>query len=249
MNPEQAATAGTDPVALMVALAIAALVGSIPFALLIGLARGVDIRGVGSRNPGATNLGRALGVRYFFLAFVLDAAKGLAPSLYWGWRSGLLAGDPLELDTAGSLAWLSVAAAPVLGHMFSPWVGFRGGKGVATGLGAMLGVWPYLGVPAIGALVVFSATLGIWKYVGLSSSLAAMSLPLWTWYFFAQLSFMMSRRAQTQIGSATEPDLVGWPFLVVAAALAAAVVWKHRGNLGRIVRGSEPRIGRARKGG
>jgi glycerol-3-phosphate acyltransferase PlsY len=230
----------------MIALGLGALLGSVPFALLIGLARGVDIRRIGSRNPGATNLGRALGLRYFFLAFVADAGKGLAPSLIWGLRSGLLAGDPLELDAAGSLAWLSVAAAPVLGHMFSPWVGFKGGKGVATGLGAMLGVWPWLGVPAIGAAAVFGVTLAVWRYVGLASSLAAASLPLWTWYFFAQLSFMMSERARTQLDRASEPELVGWPYVAVAFALAAAVIWKHRGNLGRIVRGSEPRIGRGR---
>jgi len=208
--------------------------GSIPFALLIGLTRGVDIRLVGSKNPGATNLGRQLGLRWFILCFVLDVAKGLAPTLAYGLYFNLTAAR--GLSTTDSFLWLGVMVCPVLGHMFSPWIGFRGGKGVATGLGALLGVYPLLTVPGVGAFVVFGVTLGIWRYVGLSSVLAAASLPVWTWYFFEHLHRGVPDDAVVQ-----PPD--SWPYLAVTLALASLVIVKHRGNLTRVAAGTEPKVG------
>ncbi len=223
MNPLPAAVAGF-------------LLGSIPFALLIGLARGVDIRTIGSKNPGATNLGRALGLRWFLLCFTLDAAKGFAPTFVYGSLAGLV-GAP-SIEPGDSLIWLGVMVCPVLGHMFSPWIGFRGGKGVATGLGTMLGVYPVLTVPAVGALVVFAASLAAWRYVSLASVLAASSLPLWVWYFFALL------RRGVPADSATRPT-ESWPYLLVTVLLAGLVIFKHRSNLSRIASGTEPRVGGA----
>lgn len=210
------------------------LLGSVPFALLIGLARGTDIRTVGSKNPGATNLGRAIGLKFFVLCFLLDAAKGLAPTLAYGLTQGLA--TTTSITPTDSLLWLAVMSAPVLGHMFSPWIGFKGGKGVATGLGALLGVYPMLTIPGIGAFVVFGATLSIWRYVGLASALAAASLPLWTWYFFQILSKGVPDDAAHQPPAA-------WPFIAVTLALAVLVIYKHRGNLARIGAGTEPRVG------
>jgi glycerol-3-phosphate acyltransferase PlsY len=120
--------------------------------------------------------------------------------------------------------------------MFSPWIGFKGGKGVATGLGALLGVYPILTIPGVGAFVVFLATLGIWRYVGLSSVLAAGSLPLWTWYLFQILAKGVPPDSPKQ-----PPD--AWPYLAVTIALAALVIIKHRGNLARIGAGTEPKVG------
>ena len=211
------------------------LLGSIPFALLIGLAKGTDIRAVGSKNPGATNLGRTFGFKWFLLCFALDAAKGLAPTLAFGLLTDLASAPGMTPTSA--FAWLAVMVAPVLGHMFSPWIGFKGGKGVATGLGALLGVYPILTIPGLGAFVVFATTLGIWRFVGLSSVLAAGSLPIWVWYFGELL-----RRGASTSG---EPPPTTWPFLVVAIALALLVIIKHKGTLARLAAGTEPKIGAA----
>jgi glycerol-3-phosphate acyltransferase PlsY len=226
--------APTDPIPLALGALGAFLLGSIPFALMIGLARGTDIRTVGSKNPGATNLGRTFGFRWFALCFLLDAGKGLAPTLAFGLLTGLASSPAMEPTAA--FAWLAVMVAPVLGHMFSPWIGFKGGKGVATGLGALLGVYPILTIPGVGAFVVFGATLGIWRFVGLSSVLAAGSLPIWVWYF----AELLHRGAGP---SSNQPSPTTWPFLVVAIALAVLVIFKHRGNLNRLAAGTEPKLG------
>ncbi|MBZ0172222.1 MAG: glycerol-3-phosphate acyltransferase, partial [Phycisphaerales bacterium] len=213
------------------------LLGSIPFALLIGLARGVDIRTVGSKNPGATNLGRALGLKWFLLCFTLDAAKGLAPTAVYGMLEGLSGlSNAAHLPPEQAFIWLGVMCCPVLGHMFSPWIGFRGGKGVATGLGTLLGVFPVLTIPAAGAFVVFAVTLAVWRYVGLSSVLASASLPVWTWYVFE-----IVRRGLSENTSVAPPT--AWPFLLVTTLLAGLVIFKHRGNLARVFEGVEPKMG------
>ncbi|USO00025.1 MAG: glycerol-3-phosphate acyltransferase [Phycisphaeraceae bacterium] len=210
------------------------LLGSIPFALLIGLARGVDIRTVGSKNPGATNLGRTIGFRWFVLCFLLDAGKGFAPTFVYGSIAGLTRAQ--GFPPADSFVWLGVMACPVLGHMFSPWIRFKGGKGVATGLGSLLGVYPMLTLPACGAFVVFGSILAIWRYVGLSSVLAAASLPLWVWYFFELLDRGVPDDAPVQ-------PPARWPFLLVTVLLAGLVIYKHRGNLTRLAAGTEPKLG------
>jgi len=225
------------------------VLGSIPFALLLGKANGIDVRTVGSRNVGATNLGRALGLGWFLVCFALDALKGATATVGFGLATGSLGRAALELDAGQAWAWLVVAAMPVVGHMYSPWVGFKGGKGVATGLGALLGVFPVLTLPAVGSLVVFLAVLGLWKYVGLASVAAAATLPIWTWYLYSLLLTEREKTAadaapvdifSTEIPNVVEP--VRWPFVTLTVLLAAAVIWKHRGNLERLAAGTEPRI-------
>lgn len=218
-----------------VLMAAAFLSGSIPFGLLIGLARGVDIRRVGSGNIGATNVGRVLGRRAFYICFALDVLKGLVPTLAAGWATGLAGRMPPPADQAA--LWLCVMALTVLGHMFSPWVGFKGGKGVATGLGALAGVFPALTIPAAGALAVWLVFAALWRYVSLASCAAAASLPLWVVAWF-----LLSAR------SGAEADRGEWGkalalFLGVTLVLAALVVFKHRGNIRRLRAGTEPRIG------
>jgi len=230
-------------------IAIAFLAGSIPFGFLIGAARGVDLRTVGSKNIGATNLGRVLGRRYFFLCFFLDMLKGLIPTAIVGWQTGLLGEFSIPADQAWW--WLAVMAAAVLGHMYTPWLGFKGGKGVATGLGAMLGLFPALAVPAVGTFVVFMIVLGLWRYVSAASVTGAASLPLWTWYIHQQQKtlderLLASRPLNDQMAARDIDALIpytGWPFVIVATLLAALVIYKHRGNLSRLSAGTEPKIG------
>jgi len=232
--------------------------GSIPFGFLIGKLRGIDIREHGSGNIGATNLGRVLGRRYFFLCFFLDMLKGLIPTAIAGQLMGTL--GTLQVPSGDAFWWMGVMFATVLGHMFTPWLGFKGGKGVATGLGALVGVFPAMTLPAAGALMVYLVVLMLWRYVSLGSCAAAASLPMWVWIIFAQYKTMMERRLSTRtdwerLPSAQIEQLksdipnFGMPFFIVAVLLAILVVYKHRANLARIARGQEPQIGERRDKG
>ncbi|MGE3165986.1 MAG: glycerol-3-phosphate acyltransferase [Planctomycetota bacterium] len=144
-------------------LLFAFALGAVPFALLLGRALGVDIRQVGSGNVGATNLARARGVGWGVVAFVLDAAKGALP--VWG-------GKRLEVFSE-HLAWLPViaGACAIAGHCFSPYLRFRGGKGVATAAGVLLA----LDAALLGILLLLWGGL-LWgaRNVGLASSVAAL---------------------------------------------------------------------------
>lgn len=231
------------------------VLGSIPFALLLGKANGIDVRTVGSKNVGATNLGRALGFKWFMICFALDALKGALATVGFGLATGSMGRAAFDLAPGDAGLWLLVVAAPVLGHMFSPWVGFKGGKGVATGLGALLGVFPVLTVPALGSLAVFLGALGLWRYVGLASVLAAGTLPIWTWHLFSLVATGVQRtNADAAPGGRFEvlstaqavPEPVRWPWVVLTGVLAAFVIWKHRANLARLAEGTEPKVG-ARK--
>ncbi len=207
------------------------VVGSLSFALLLGKLRGVDVRRHGSGNIGATNVGRVLGRKWGILCFVLDVLKGFVPVLAAGLMMGM-AGGREPASQADAWAWLAVGAAAVCGHVFPFYLGFRGGKGVATSFGVLLGFWPVLTLPALGALLVWAAAVGVWRYVGLASVLAAVSLPV-------------------LLLAVNLPQGRGWgqlmPFAVVSAALAGLVTWRHRGNLKRIAAGQEPKIGRKRR--
>ena len=236
----------------IIAIPAAFVLGSIPFGVLIARARGVDLRQVGSGNVGATNVGRALGPRWFAIVFVLDLCKGLLPTLASGWAAGTL--GTLAIEPGDAWPWLGTMASAILGHMYSPFLGFRGGKGVATGLGAMLGVFPALTIPALFAAGVFAVVFALWRYVSAASIAAAVSLPAWIWMFFGLTRAERLRAAQddvrrqglpdlpTDMLKATEPRYV-WPFLIASAAVAFLVVWRHRTNLARLASGTELRIG------
>jgi glycerol-3-phosphate acyltransferase PlsY len=117
--------------------------------------------------------------------------------------------------------------------MFPVWLGFKGGKGVATGFGALLGVWPVLTFAAVGALVVWLVSVKVCRMVGVSSVIAAVCLPA-----FAVMQPWVGARIGIESGGAV------WPYVSVAGALAAVVVVKHRTNIARTLAGTEPRIGR-----
>lgn len=219
----------TDTTAWSIAIALAYISGSIPVGLFIGKSKGVDLRTVGSGNIGATNCGRVLGRRYGALCFMLDLLKGFAPVFAAGWWFGMIGGVARpEIAPAAEWAWLAVAAAAVVGHIFPIWLKFRGGKGVATGLGVVLGVWPHLTVPALAAAVLWGLCAAAFRYVGLASAVAAASMPCFVAIAASLRGHPISRAA---------------PYLLVTFAMAALIVWRHRSNLRRAIQGTESRIG------
>lgn len=188
-------------------LAAAYGLGSIPFSYLVARRKGVDVRTVGSGNVGATNVMRSAGRTAGLLAFALDFAKGAAATA-------------LALRVIGG-ATLPAAAAvlAVVGHMYPVWLGFRGGKGVATGAGAFLPLAP---AATVAALVVFAVTLALARYVSLASIVGTVSLPV---------AACLTARPH--------------PIPLAAAGLSALVIWKHRENLRRLLNGTERRVGSA----
>jgi glycerol-3-phosphate acyltransferase PlsY len=207
-------------------VALAYLAGSIPFGLLMGLARGVDIRNHGSGNVGATNAGRVLGKSWGIACFILDVLKGLLPVLLAGLAFNYAGQWDLTAAQAGK--WLAVAVAAVVGHVFPVWLKFKGGKGVATGLGVLLAFWPILTIPGAVALLLWLVCVKIWRYVSLASIVAAVSLPL---------TLLIA------LLSAGELDADTIPFFVVVTLLALLVILRHRDNLARLRAGTESKIG------
>ncbi len=218
------------------AVLIAFLCGSLPTGYLIGKARGIDIRKHGSGNIGATNVGRILGPKAWVLCFGVDFLKGFGPVLVIGLLSGLAARWNLSPREMG--LWLGVMVAPILGHMFCPWLAFKGGKGIATGLGAVLGVFPVLTIAGLAAFGVFVVALKTWKYVSLASLLAACTLPI------SLLALAGVRRLTNDGPLGESPWLL--PSIVATAVMATTVIVKHRANIARIRAGTEPKVG-ARK--
>jgi len=192
------------------ALVASYLVGAIPTSYLAGrLFRGIDLREHGSRNLGATNLYRVLGWRYAIPVGLFDAAKGLVPVLVFA-----------PAAEASELFALLCGLTAVLGHVFSVFVRFRGGKGVATAAGAMLGLAPLaLGV----VFAVWAALVYLTGYVSLGSIVAAAAFPL----------------AVLLLEPPADPRVL---WLDVLAA--AAIIWFHRGNIRRLLNGTENRFGR-----
>lgn len=204
--------------------------GSLPFGLWIARARGVDIRTRGSGNIGATNVWRVLGRGPGMLCFTLDVLKGLVPTLAAGILLGTIRFESAA-DTAAapdSNVWLHMltGVAAILGHMFTPLAGFKGGKGVATAFGMLLGVWPLMTCAVLLALGAWIVVFKIGRMVGIASVIAAAVVPL------------------AVLGLGYANDSLRWrtPHVVVAVTLAAMVIWKHRGNIKRTLAGTEPRF-------
>lgn len=193
-------------------LAFAYLLGAIPTSYGVGKGvYGVDLRTKGSGNLGATNTFRVLGWKAALPVVVFDVAKGWVPVRLF---------PPLMEDPA--LGWaLAFGAAAIVGHVFSVWVRFRGGKGVATSAGVFLALAPWA---VLVALVVFLGLVLPTRYVSLGSIGAALVLPFAVWL---------------------TPHEGGGAVIAFTVALAAFVVWAHRANLVRLVRGEENRFDRA----
>jgi acyl phosphate:glycerol-3-phosphate acyltransferase len=195
-------------------VALAYLLGSIPFGyLLVRLSVGGDVRETGSGGTGATNVTRSAGKGVGLLTLLLDALKGAAAVLVA--RAVLGEGDEW---------WVCAAAvAAVLGHVFPVWLSFRGGKGVATGLGVFLVLAP---LATLCALFVFVVVVWLWRYVSLGSMTAAVVLPLAAW----------------ALGALGVGDRAALPVLAVAVTGAALIVFMHRANIGRLLRGEESKL-------
>jgi len=209
------------------------LIGSVPFGLIVGLCRGVDVRKAGSGNIGATNVGRLLGRRFFLLTFLLDMLKGLVPMLAAGaalhWSSQLPDESPSD-GRVDYLLWLSIGLATILGHMFSIFLRFKGGKGVATSTGVVAGVFPYFTLPVLVAAAVWGVTLKLTRIMSVASLLATVTLPV----------------AYLVIGLALKWPVFGeqLPLLVFCLLIATLIIYKHRANLVRLRAGTELRIPR-----
>jgi glycerol-3-phosphate acyltransferase PlsY len=205
------------PTGGMGALAVAALLGtwlagfllgSIPFGQIFARLQGIDLQKVGSGNIGATNAARALGKPIGVLVLLLDAGKAAGPMLAVRWSCG------------GSQAtrWVMVAIGlgAVMGHMFTPWLRFKGGKGVATGFGAFLVLSP----PAAGiAAAVWVMLYAVTRTSSVGSLVAVSAMPLLLWLFHA-----------------TTPDIT------LACALVPLIVVKHSGNIKRLLRREESKV-------
>ncbi len=214
-----------------ISIASAYFAGSIPFGVLIAKTQGVKIQEHGSKNIGATNVGRVLGKKLGILCFILDVLKGALPVLVVGLSAGLFGQSMEHIETNEMLLWICVALASLLGHMYSPFLKFGGGKGVATTFGGMVAMWPLLTVPVFIAFLAWLITLKVTKMISLASLVAAVVL------FADSIASAMLNAT----------DAHAWPLLVVTGLIASMVFWKHRTNIGRIVRGEEPKIGSTAK--
>jgi len=200
-----------------IAVVVAAyLLGSIPTGFLVAKARGVDIRAVGSGNIGATNVFRTLGKTAGVFVLLVDALKGYVACRFVGeWVARLLgvAGDMASQEYFSIIAGFCA----VLGHNFTCWLHFKGGKGIATSAGVLLALFPKA---LLCAAVVWVVVVTVSRYVSLASITAAIWLPFLVWWFyFSEL-------------------LIG-----VAVIMAALAVFRHKDNIRRLAKGTENRIG------
>ncbi len=209
----------------MLLTASAYLLGSTPFGLLIAKAHGKDIRSIGSGNIGATNVSRALGRKWAYVCFTLDALKGLIPMLV---ARPFVLQLPASSYATGICFWLSVGCAAILGHVFPIYLKFKGGKGAATSFGVALGLWPYLTICALTVITIWIAVALTWRYVSLASIAAAVAFPL-------VLILMISMIPKWDFARL-------WPLLVVATAIPLIVIVRHRENINRLIAGTENRI-------
>lgn len=189
------------------------LLGSIPFGLLLGFLAGKDVRNFGSKNIGATNVWRVCGKGWGLAAFFLDFAKGLA--------AVTLVGGLLPTGLPDPYPGILAAVFSVLGHNFPVWLRFKGGKGVATSAGAVAGLLPW---PFVAAFAAFVITVAVSRYISMGSMLSSIVLVV--------VSFLLL------------PDPRGrdLPLLVLAAALSAMILIRHRQNISRIIAGTENRF-------
>jgi len=181
------------------------LVGAIPFGLLIGRLAGIDVRSSGSRNIGTTNVNRLLGKKFGIITLILDCLKGFLPIF--------LASKLLPEGSSREMILLLCGILAVVGHMFPIYLGFKGGKGVATGLGVFLYLSP---VAVVISCVVFVVTVTLSGFVSAGSLLASGLFPLWLLLL------------EQPVGA------------VLTGVIIAGLIWiKHHENIGRLIRGQE----------
>lgn len=202
--------------AYIAAVVAAYFIGSIPTGFLVAKAKGVDIREVGSGNIGATNVFRILGKGAGVFVLLFDAAKGVVPVIF-------VAQQALKIDPAVNLDWLKIGCGigAIMGHNYTCWLRFKGGKGIATSAGVFGALTPMPLLIALGSWILFFA---ITRYVSFASIVAAVALPLATWIYPFSL-----------------------PLKVVTTVIGALAIYKHRANIQRLMNGTEHRVGGKKK--
>ena len=185
---------------------IAFFLGSLPFGHWLALVRGIDLRNQGSGNTGATNVGRVLGKKWGIFVFVLDLGKG--------WIAVALAKSVGNLPETWSV---TVGVFAVLGHVFSPWLGFRGGKGVATSAGILIGLAPWV---ALGVALIWFLAFQMSRTVSVASLCAATAFPLFVFWLMP------------------EQKVFQW----ISIGMTVLVWFRHRDNLKRLFQGKENRF-------
>jgi len=200
--------------------------GSIPFGLMLGKLKGIDIREHGSGNIGATNVFRTLGKQTGILCLFLDLCKGFIPVI--------LAKQFVPDTTIGQSIEVGTALAAILGHNYSPWINFKGGKGIATSGGALLALMP---MAVLLLVLIFLIVTYSTKYVSLGSIATGIALPILTG---------LGSYYHIKSGD-IPPD--GWnkPLFIFSLIAGGLAVWKHRANIARLKAGTENRIGTKKK--
>jgi len=231
---------------LWLLIALGFLLGSIPFGLLLGKLKGVDIRDHGSGNIGSTNVFRTLGKKSGITCLILDLLKGFAPVLLAinlariedasflfsiEFLKSLTETVPASQQFQVQSIHVLTALAAILGHNYSPWIGFKGGKGIATSGGALLALMPAAVILLVLILIIVAR---ITKYVSVGSIATGIALPLLTLYG----SWYHGKIAD---GTWNKPLFI---FSIVAGALA---IWKHRSNIKRLRTGTENKIGQKKE--
>ncbi len=196
-----------NPILIDSVLILSYLFGSIPFGLLVGFLFKIDIRKVGSGNIGSTNILRTLGIIPALIVFILDTLKGTIPI----YLAQAVLREPILIIFAG--------LAAILGHMFSIFIGFKGGRGVATGFGVLLGIAPEI---AFSALALEGIVIAISRYVSVASIITAV--------FVVVMMFVMKKPL---------------PYAYATLIVSALIVIKHIPNIQRLISHTEPKIGKA----
>ena len=197
------------------------LLGSIPFGyLIVRWQKGVDVRSTGSGSTGATNVMRNLGIIGFVATFILDVSKGILAVLL---ASHLTSSDPRWIPLSGDPRWIALASvAAILGHCFPIWLKFRGGKGVATGVGVFIALAP---LQVVLVLVIFAIVVAIWRYISLGSIVGTAAFPLLVYFM-------------------KHPPL---PIVWGAAGSAIIIIAMHHGNIKRLLAGTENKVGKKKR--
>ncbi|MEP2777351.1 MAG: glycerol-3-phosphate 1-O-acyltransferase PlsY [Luteolibacter sp.] len=226
---------------------LAFLMGSIPFGFFIAKAKGIDIRQHGSGNIGATNVFRVIGKKYGLSCLLLDALKGFIPVvialnlvrieghnpvIHLGFLDDMALMLPAQDQLKGQFVHVLTALLAVLGHNYSPWIGFKGGKGIATSAGVVIALMP-AGIVLL--ILIFIITLAVTRYVAVASMVCAVALPV--------LTHLGARFHKNPEGiSLWEAGTWNKPLFFFTLLIGILAVWKHRTNIRRLRDGTESRF-------
>ncbi len=197
---------------LIIVILTGYILGSLPFSFWLGRLKGVDLRNIGSGNIGATNLARALGARWGLLAFLLDMGKGFIAVFLAGYISTFFTDNIVSV----TLLQIIGGIASIIGHNWSIWLKFKGGKGVATSAGVFFGLAP---IPLLLALAMWLVVFALFRYVSLASIISSISLPLYMWY----------KKVDSSI-------------IIFGCIVCILIIIRHRPNIIRLIKGKENRF-------